>query len=199
MQNEHWDVIAALVQDVARGEPTYDRLWAVLAPEVERWVGTPRFLGRVADDEDLRREIVVRTWIKLRDGVRLRELADATPAQIRAWLRRVVKNIGIDTLRGCREYARADGAWRTTEELGDEPVHDETARRLLAKQVMAALADRVLYRDAITLWLVGHDNAEVADQLALANAAEADRVIGAAKELLRRRFRSDGARRSIAA
>jgi DNA-directed RNA polymerase specialized sigma24 family protein len=196
MQNEDWDVVAALVQAGARGEPTFDALWTVLGPEVERWVGTPRFLGRVSDDEDLRREIVVRTWIKLRDGVRLRELADATPTQIRAWLRRVVKNIGIDTLRGCAEYAREDGAWRTVEELGDEPVYDETARRLLAKQVMAALADRVLYRDAITLWLVGHDSAEVADRLALASAADAERVLGAAKELLRRRFRSDAARRA---
>lgn len=196
MQQEHWNVIATLVQAMTRGEPTFDALWGVLAPEVERWVGAPRFLGRVADDEDLRREIVIRTWIKLRDGVRLRELIDASPAQLRAWLRRVVKNIGIDTLRGCADYARADGTWRTTEQLGDEPVYDQTARRVLAKQVMAALADRVLYRDAITLWLVGHDSAEVAEQLALASAADAERVLGAAKELLRRRFRSDDARRA---
>jgi hypothetical protein len=49
--------------------------------------------------------------------------------------------------------------------------------------------ERRAYRPALELWSQGFDNHEIAARLGLPGAADADRIVGAAKELLRRHFR----------
>jgi DNA-directed RNA polymerase specialized sigma24 family protein len=190
----------------------YRALWTELEPAIERWVRSPGFLGRVSDDEDHQREILVRSWERLRerDYARLRTFVQRTPAegaQLRAYLYRVVKNLGIDYLRTLPEFIRrpqaaeADHAtefgaghwhsvvaWTPALELG---VETDTDLRMLAHRMLAYLDEpgRREQRRALLLWAQGHDMLEIAVAMKLDAAATADRLVAAAKEALRRRSR----------
>jgi len=227
--DDRWEVIAGLVLAVGRGTASFGALWSRLAPEVERWMASPRFLGRLSGEEDHRREVVVRTWVRLRDRdhARLRAFATAElasypdrAARVRAWLRRVVKNVGIDYLRGLPEFIRTGAPegetrryWHVLEAAEEDAAAYATTdadprARVLVEQMLGYLdrassargsrsparaRERGLYRAAIERWLHGFDNDEIACQLGLADAAAADRILGSAKELLRRRFRDASA------
>jgi hypothetical protein len=258
-QDDPWAEMARLALRLAHEhEPrAFSELWDRLAPEVERWLRQPGFLGRVADDEDHRREIVVRAWEQLqdRDHAKLRAFAERGEGgdlgpRFRAFTHRVVKNLGIDYLRTLPEFIRhrAEHAptvapsssaphWRSivslTSSAAGVPYDDDAeglaaARRMLefldesiapARRRAAELADRGLdaraiarelglpgareaaraverarerrlYRPAIELWSQGHDAEEIAAALGLPDGDAAERVLGAAKELLRRHFRT---------
>jgi DNA-directed RNA polymerase specialized sigma24 family protein len=194
--SDRWSQIANLVLASA-----YPALWTLLGPEVERWVRAPSFLGRVSDDDDLQREIVVRTWVKLheRDHARLRafateELAVARDAarRARAWFWRVVKNVGIDMLRGVPEFVREDNAWRTHVEIAEDIAADNDVDARFAVRELLAYLDargRPAYREALVLWSQGFDARDTARALGLRDAGDANRMVDAAKELLRRHFR----------
>lgn len=197
--------------------PLYDALWLLLQPAVEAWLETPSFLGRVAEDDDLRREILVRTWVKLRDRDHacLRAFAARSPAsgpQLRAYLYRVIKNLGTDYLRSLPELARGGQgephSWRVFVEwspdleagvlVGNPDVRGALVRRMLRtlddedERGRARGVERRWYRPALELWSCGYAPQEVAERLDMPDPATAARVIDAAKELLRRRFRDAG-------
>lgn len=279
-EDDTWTDLARLASALVAGRGDFARLWTGLGPEIERWVRRPGFLGRVAGDEDHGREIVVRAWEQLqdRDLAKLRAFvarepptpggAGAEPGvaqdggsdpscdgrRFRAFVHRVVKNIGIDYLRTLPEYVRLRGrplpepeATRSTPAAADEHKHWRSivsltssveavasdaegqlmARRMLcfldesiaparrqaldlalagapltelahalglgvgpeARRAVERLRERALYRPALELWSQGFDSDEIAARVGLGDGAAADRLVGAAKELLRRHFR----------
>lgn len=216
-----WDDLAVRVHALVSAPapaPLYEALWRRLEPVIERWLATPTFLGRVSDDDDLRREILVRTWAKLRDREHgcLRAFTDRPPAggaQLRGYLYRVVKNLGTDYLRSLPEMVRAprnepDGVagWRQFVEWapgidgGGELVVTTDVRGALVRRLLAVLDraaidpgarnhERRWYRPALELWSYGLDPDTIAQALDMPDAATAERVVNAAKEFLRRRYR----------
>ena len=249
-----WDDLAVRAHALLVDDRGWDAFWESVSPHVERWVASPGFLGRLALDEDHRREVVVQTWEKLqeRDLAKLRAFF-ARPAEgeagrrLRAWLRRVVKNIGIDHQRTLPEFVRKRGPgpgspsapshdyWRSIvsitsgvaafEDAGegraeaqrllaflDDEVAprrrlavalvragrslDEVARQVglrsarEAARVVARAEDRLKFRPALELWSHGFTDDEIATRLELPDGDAAERMIKAAKELLRRAFRA---------
>jgi hypothetical protein len=119
----------------------------------------------------------------------------------------VVRNAGIDHLRSLAEYTRdrATGATARMPDVRHVPLRpdaavgrpsftvDTTVRAMLDHLDAAAAREgrgdnRLLYRRALELWASDADTAEIAQVLGLENPAAADRLLRAAKELLRRRF-----------
>lgn len=179
----------------------YDELWGRLEPAIAAWLRAPSFLGRVASDEDHRREIAMRAWahLRAREFARLRGFAARPPSegpQFHAYVRRIVRNLGIDYLRSLPEFIRrpAGEHWYTVVEW--TPGHGGSAgaadAQLEARAMLAFLerTGRAPSRAALELWICGYDHADIAARLGLADAAAAHRMIGAAKELLRRHFRA---------
>ena len=113
-----WNELFARGQAVSAGDPgAYERLWSGLQPVLERWLASPSFLGRISEDREARRDVLVIAWEKLQDNgfARLRSFferseerkADRDPgARFRSFLFRVVKNIGIDYVRSLPEHIR---------------------------------------------------------------------------------------------
>jgi hypothetical protein len=113
--DEAWDGLAARAGVILEDAERWPAWWTEIAPHLERWVASPSFAGRLAGDEDHRREIVVQSWERLqeRDHAKLRSFfeslrdgEDGLGRRFRAWLRRVVKNITIDHQRSLPEFVR---------------------------------------------------------------------------------------------
>lgn len=193
----------------AQDEAAWQRLWAVIEPPLSRIIAQPRFLGRLGQREDDRRNIVVAVMGRLRaDGFgRLRLYLDARRANPRlrflSWLRVVAKRVGIDYLRAHPDYVRRHdedasrpGQWvdagtlpPASQIFGERPpvTNRGTARELLA---FAAGAIPDEQRRALELWAQSESFDDIARALGLASAAEAERTVRAAIERLRRRFRA---------
>src|SRR3954463_10613103 len=83
-------------------ESAWQQLWAAIEPPLSRIIAQPRFLGRLGQREDDRRNIVVAVMARLRaDGyARLRLYLEAKRTNPRltflGWLRVVAKRVGID-------------------------------------------------------------------------------------------------------
>src|SRR5678815_4643510 len=54
-----WDGIAAMAERLAREEDLWTPFWTAVSPHLEGWASSPGFVGRLAVDDDHRREIVV--------------------------------------------------------------------------------------------------------------------------------------------
>lgn len=198
-------VVAAATED----EVAWQQLWAAIEPPLLRIIAQPRFLGRLGQNEDDRRNIVVAVMARLKtDGfARLRMYLDAKAQNPRlrfiGWLRVVAKRVGIDYLRAHPDYVRRHdagasrpGAWVDAEELppasqifGERPqfTNAGTAQELLAYAAGTIPAEQ---RRALELWAQSETFDEIAKQLELPNAAAAERVVRAVIERLRRRFRA---------
>ncbi len=199
-----------LVERAAEGdERAWQALWSAVEPELARIVAQPRFLGRLGQREDERRDIIVAVMARLRaDGfARLRRFLDAraqTPAlSFMAWLRVVAKRVGIDYLRAHPDYVRryeADrstpGVWIEAQALPSssriEGVRTPVTARGTAKAMLAYAAESVPAEQcqALELWASGEDFDAIAGSLALASPKAAERSVRAAIERLRRRFRA---------
>jgi len=197
-------VVAAAAQD----ESAWQRLWAAIEPPLSRIVAQPRFLGRLGQREDDRRNIVVAVMARLRaDGFsRLRMYLDARTANPRlrfiSWLRVVAKRVGIDYLRAHPDYVRRHdkdasrpGMWvdagtlpPASQLFGERPpvTTRGTARELL-RYAAGAIPDE--QRRALELWAQSESFEDIARTLSLKNGQEAERMVRAAIERLRRRFR----------
>lgn len=205
------DELEAMVTAAAGGdERAWQRLWATIEPLLSRIVAQPRFLGRLGQREDDRRNIVVAVMARLRaDGFhRLRLYLEARAASPRlrfhSWLRVVAKRVGVDYLRAHPDYLRrhdrdasTPGAWieaeplpPTSRGLGERPpvTSRGTARELVRYAAGALPPEQVR---ALELWTTGLDFAEIASALALADAGAAERVVRAAIERLRRHYRAE--------
>lgn len=203
---ETWVAAAA-----AGDEPAWQSLWSAIEPELARAIAQPRFLGRLGQREEDRRNIVVAVMARLRADRfhRLQLYLDARRGnpQLRfmSWLRVVAKRVGIDYLRGHQDYVRrhdkdasTPGRWvdagtlpPASELVGERPpvTNRGTARALLQYAEGAIPADQ---RRALELWARSESFADIARALELGTASDAERMVRAAVERLRRRFRTDG-------
>jgi DNA-directed RNA polymerase specialized sigma24 family protein len=205
------ELLERLVEAAVTGdEPAWKRLWSAVEPRLTQIIATPRFLGRLGQREDDRRNIVVEVLGRLRadDFRRLRiylETRRANPSlKFMAWLRVVVKRVGIDYLRGHPDYidrrrdpdrGSAPGEWVEAGTLpsgsklhGDRPpvTNRGTAQQLL-RYAAGAIPD--VQRRALELWVQSESYEEIARVLEIESAAAAERMVRAAIERLRRRFR----------
>jgi DNA-directed RNA polymerase specialized sigma24 family protein len=198
-------VVAAAGSD----EAAWQELWAAVEPPLLRIIAQPRFLGRLGQGEDDRRNIVVAVMARLRTDhyARLRLYLEAKQANPRlrflSWLRVVAKRVGIDYLRAHPDYVRrhdADaskpGEWINAEELppasqifgGRPPVTNQgTAKELLAYAAGVIPPEQ---QRALELWAQSESFEDIAKVLGLSSAAAAERVVRAVIERLRRRFRA---------
>jgi DNA-directed RNA polymerase specialized sigma24 family protein len=206
MQDE---ALEGLVEEAAAGSETaWQALWVHLEPTLSRIVAQPRFLGRLGQREDDRRNIVVAVMARLRADkfVRLNQYLAARAANPRlrftSWLRVVAKRVGIDYLRAHPDYVRRHDADRSkpgewvdagtlppaSQLVGERPpVTDRgTAQQLLQ---FAAGAIPELQRRALTLWVQSEPFDAIASALGLATTGEAEKIVRAALERLRRQFR----------
>lgn len=197
-------VVAAAGDD----EPAWQALWAAIEPPLLKIVAQPRFLGRLGQREDDRRNIVVAVMARLRADSfgRLRLYLDAKAQNPRlrfiSWLRVVAKRVGIDYLRAHPDYVRrhdADasrpGVWvdpgtlpPASQILGERPpvTNRGTAQELL-KYAAGVISDA--QRRALELWAQSESFDDIARALGMKNASEAERTVRAVLERLRRKFR----------
>jgi DNA-directed RNA polymerase specialized sigma24 family protein len=123
------------------------------------------------------------------------------------WLRVVAKRVGIDYLRGHPDYidrrrdkhrGSAPGEWVEAGTLpsgsklrGERPpvTNKGTAQQLL-RYAAGAIPDA--QRRALELWVQSESYEEIARELDLADANAAERMVRAAIERLRRKFRVEG-------
>jgi DNA-directed RNA polymerase specialized sigma24 family protein len=198
-------VLAAAGEDDA----AWQRLWAAIEPPLTRIVAQPRFLGRLGQRDDDRRNIVVAVMGRLHADRfhRLRLYLEAKRANPRlrflGWLRVVAKRVGIDYLRAHPDYIRRHdedasrpGVWVDAGTLppasqiaGERPpvTNRGTARELLHYATGAIPDDQ---RRALELWAYDESFADIARAIGLTDEREAERVVRAAIERLRRRFRA---------
>ena len=201
---------ALVVAAAGENEAAWQELWAVIEPPLSRIVAQPRFLGRLGQREDDRRNIVVAVMARLRADrlARLKMYLDAKRANPRlrfmSWLRVVAKRVGIDYLRWHPDYLRRDDSKASTPGVWVEPgtlppasqiagnrppiTNDGTAHELLQFAAGAIPDDQ---RRALELWSQSESFADIASSLGLASAAEAERTVRAAIERLRRKFRAE--------
>jgi DNA-directed RNA polymerase specialized sigma24 family protein len=215
MDEADWDTLESRARTLLAEQDRWPAWWAAAAPAVERWVSAPTFSGRIATDEDHRREVVVLTWEKLqeRDYAKLRtffarpgdEASTGTGRRFRAWLRRVVKNIGIDYLRSLPEFVRKRPAAPSPQQpAASAPSHDywlsivsitsnvavfrdpldgrAEAQRLLDFLDQEVPARRRL---AVEMARAGRTGEEVAQALGLRDVREAARVVARAEDRLK--------------
>jgi DNA-directed RNA polymerase specialized sigma24 family protein len=206
------EAIEALVTAAAaEDEAAWQRLWSAIEPPLSRIVAQPRFLGRLGQREDDRRNIVVAVMARLRADhfhrLHLYMEARASNPRLRflSWLRVVAKRVGIDYLRSHPDYVRRHdanasrpGAWidpgtlpPASQIAGERPpvTNRGTARELL-QFAAGAIPDE--QRQALELWAQSETFAEIARVLALDSPSHAERVVRAAIERLRRKFRPEG-------
>lgn len=204
-----------LVVAAAGGDETaWRQLWAHVEAPLSRIIAHPRFLGRLGEQEDDRRNISVAVMARLRADQfrRLRLFLEARAENPRlgflTWLRVVAKRVGIDYLRTHPDYVRrrdegasSPGAWVIPKTLpppsqikGERPpVTDRGTVRELLAFASDGLSEQ--QRRALELWTQSETFDEIARILELAKTADAERLVRAALERLRRRVRAAEGRR----
>jgi DNA-directed RNA polymerase specialized sigma24 family protein len=217
MDEADWDHLESRAHALLEDEGLWPAWWAAATPQVERWLSSPTFAGRIATDEDHRREVVVLVWEKLqeRDYAKLRtfferprdqsEDAPGRGRRFRAWLRRVVKNIGIDYQRSLPEFLRKRAASpQAPPPTASAPSHaywisivsitsnvavfrDPLEGRAEAQRMLDFLDQEVSERRrrAVELHRAGRSSEEVARALGLRDAREATRVVARAEDRLK--------------
>jgi len=194
------DDLESLVAAAATAdEAAWQALWAAIEQPLARIVAKPRFLGKLGRNEDDRRNIVVAVMARLRADRchRLQLYLEAKAQNPRlgflSWLRVVAKRVGIDYLRAHPDYLRAPRAWvepgtlpPASQLYGERPpvTNRGTARALLE----FADGDE---RRALEMWAQGESFAAIARALDKRDAHDAERMVRAAIERLRRKFRPE--------
>lgn len=189
-------------------ERAWGQLWAAIQPALLRIIAQPRFLGRLGQVEDDRRNIVVAVMARLRAErfARLHLYLDARRGNPRlrflGWLRVVAKRVGVDYLRAHPEYVRRHdvgasepGRWvepgtlPPASRVGGErpPVTARGTARELLRFAAGNVPDDQL--QALTRWTESETFTEIAAALGLPGPAEAERLVRAAIERLRRHYR----------
>lgn len=198
-------LVAATIE---HDELSWQRLWREVEPRLLRVVAQPSFLGRLGQREDDRRNIVVSVMARLRadDFKRLRLYVEAKRGNDKlrffSWLRVVTKRVGIDYLRAHQDWVRrtepdasTPGRWVDAGTLppasqahGHRPpvTVQGTARELL--QFAAGVIEGDQLR-ALELWSQSEPFDDIAETLGLASAKDAEKMVRATIERLRRRYR----------
>jgi len=200
-----------LEQVVVRSAAGDGAAWLALWSELEPWlvmvVASPRFLGRVGQREDDRANIVLEVIARLHADRfhRLRLYLETRAAQpglkFRSWLRVVAKRVGIDYLRAHQNYIdrRRDGEasrgrWVEAGTLPSDsklpgerpPVTNRGTVLELLRYAAASVPEPQL--SALELWTQGASFDDIARELGV---SEPEKLVRAAIERLRRRFRED--------
>lgn len=197
------DPLEAAVAGAAAGDrKSWDALMISLEPLVARLAARRKRL-----DVDGVREVYLRVIDKLRANSgralsRYLETRDRYPELgFTSYLAAVVGSAIVDHLRARPEVLRERHAnarrlvaiqMRSLEGVEPAGCGDVSAaveiRRILARLTDARFPAH--QRRALLLWLHGHDAGEIADELGLADAATATRLLRAARERLRRAVRN---------
>ena len=207
---EEQELEALVVAVAGADEVAWQRLWRMIEPPLLRMVANPQFLARLGQREDDRRNIVVAVMARLRGDrfQRLRLYLDARRENPRlrfiSWVRVVAKRVGIDYLRAHPDYVRrtdtnasAPGRWvdagtlpPASQLIGDRPpiTNRGTARELL--QFASGLLPEPHTR-ALEMWAHGESFEDIANALELGSAREAEKLIRAVIERLRRKYRDE--------
>ena len=208
------DVVEELVAKVAGGDAAaWTELWGHLEPWLARVVANRRFLGAMGQRDDDRDNILVEVMARLYadDFHRIRLYVETKRAHpqlaFRPWLRIVAKRVGIDYQRGHDRYVdrRRDpdrgsrpGEWI---EPGALPPHSRLPGERPAMTDRGTALELLRYAagnvpepqlSALEMWTqsLGYD--EIARSLELPDGSDgAARLVRAAIERLRRRFRGD--------
>jgi len=206
------NVILELLTRACEGDDeAWQAVWTWIDPRLSALVSQPRFLARISQHEDDRRGVILSVMERLReDGFRRLKLFQKARAldgrlPFMAWLAVVTKRVAIDYLRAHPDYvdlrrrpgSEAPGAWVDVQALPSEwrvpgvrpPV---TARGTAAE--LLAFARRELpaqQQRALELWTQGESSSEIARAMGL-STSEAERLVRAAVERLRRKFRTAG-------
>ena len=205
------DEIERLVsQAAAADDAAWHALWSAIESPLSRFIAQPRFLGRLGQREDDRRNIVVAVMARLRADSfgRLRQYLDAKTQNPRlrfmSWLRVVAKRVGIDYMRAHPDYVRRHdanasrpGVWVDAGTLppasqigGARPPMTNlgTAQELLT-YAAGVIPDE--QRRALALWAQSESFEDIARALGLPSARDAERTVRSVLERLRRKFRED--------
>lgn len=196
-------VVAAAAAD----EAAWQRLWSTIEPALSRIIAQPRFLGQLGQREDDRKNIVVAVMARLRadDFRRLRLYLEAKGGNPRlrflSWLRVVAKRVGIDYMRAHPEYLRREQADASTPgqwvELRTMPpasgiagerhpiTNSGTAHELL-RYAAGVIPEEQLR--ALQLWAASESFDDIARTLGLGSPGDAEKVVRAAIERLRRKY-----------
>lgn len=212
---ERWNELQALGALVlAEGDEAYTAFWIALAPELERWLTRGGFLGRVASHPEWQHDILLDVWEKLadRDFAKLRAFykrdaerkasgrATKSTQPFRAWMRLVVKNLGIDYLRRNPQYIRHRTPKKKAEPVGIDSSPPSTVKHwhsiaslhegAMAKRdpitiqntarAMLAFLDESVparLRRAVELFEADASMSAIASELGLQSEADAERAV----------------------
>jgi DNA-directed RNA polymerase specialized sigma24 family protein len=203
------DIELLLPLAVGGDERAWGQLWTELEPRLGAIVRKPRFAGRLSRSEDDVRNILVEVMARLRDDDfrRLRryldQKADKPKMTFMPWLIVVTKRIAIDYLRAHADYidkrrdqrTESPGKWVEHGTLpsdsrldgGRPPVTTRGTALAMLRYAYDALPPEQV--SALELWILNKGFKEIAEELGLATAKDAERLLRAALERLRRQFR----------
>jgi DNA-directed RNA polymerase specialized sigma24 family protein len=199
-----------LVEDAASGnEAAWWLLWEQVEPKLERMLSNPRVTGRLSGNVDDVRNILVSVMEKLLDQDRRRlksylEKKSNKSGGFPAWLAVVTKRVAIDYMRGHDDYVdkrrtrgeeSAAGAWVIPKELPNDsqlfgnrpPVTDRGSALALLRYAYSTLPEDQM--SALEMWILNKPYSDIAEELGIASPEAANKMVRAALERLRRRFR----------
>ena len=202
-----------LVERAAAGdELAWADLWEAIEPRLLPLIGTPRFLGPLSRGQDDARNVMVEVMARLLadDFRRLRMYCDKRASRpdmrFMPWLLVVAKRVAIDYIRAHDQYidrrhARgpdsAPGKWVSNTTLPAESrlggARPPMTRRGAALE-LASEAGRLLsepQRAALSQWIQSESFAAIAHALELESSADAERLVRAGLQRLRRQVRRD--------
>ena len=205
--------LESLVVTAAEGDQAaWTALWSRLEPWLFALLRKRTFIGRLWQREDESRDVVVAIMARLRENdfhrlkLYLSTRRDDPELVFLRWLRVLAKRVAIDYLRAHPDYVDqrrsanagdTPGVWINAEALpsdnqlsgGRPPMTNRVTARQILKYAAGALTDE--QRRAIELWSENARADEIAQAMGLASAGEAERLVRAALERLRRYFRKD--------
>jgi DNA-directed RNA polymerase specialized sigma24 family protein len=204
------EFLALIERSCTGDEQAWQGLWARLEGPLSGMI-RQFHMGRVSHEEDERRAVVLEVMARLRDDDfrRLKMFVVAKGSDpllaLLPWIKVVARRVAIDHLRAHPNYVagtrggaggRGPGRWKDPATLppasllpGARPAvtREGTAREMLAHA--RAVLPEPQYR-ALELKLLGEEPEGIAKALGLDTAAQAERLVRAALERLRRKFRT---------
>ena len=204
-------IVQTLVVEAAEGqESAWSKLWLEIEPLLMRLASSPRVSGRLSQNVDDCRNIVVEVMARLRDDQfrRLRMFLDSQSEnpdlEFIPWLRVVARRVIIDYLRGHGHYidrrrnrnsGSAPGRWveinrltRSSRLDGIRPpvTNTSVALSMLRYAYSELPADQLA---ALERWIIGAGYSDIAGDLQLEGSEAAKKLVRAALQRLRREFR----------
>src|SRR5215831_14810686 len=199
------DIHMLVAQTLAGDELAWQTLWTAIEPHLYRAVRRSQLLGKLSQNPDDCRNVVVDVMGRIRANgyARLAQFAEVRrrnpDVPFMAWLIVVAKRVAIDYKRGHETYidrrrqknASRPGGWRDVVTLTESQLPSARGgitSRVAARELFAFAGDELPahQRTALALWLQGASFEEICDS---ADAKDGEKLVRAALVRLRRRFR----------